>query len=54
MEWAKFEDLNIQDILRCEKRLKSVKKPRWKKSKPKAETAKTGPFSFGYWSIQFF
>jgi hypothetical protein len=33
--------LEIQDVLRHEKGLKSIKKPRWKKSKPEAEVAKT-------------
>jgi hypothetical protein len=33
--------------------LKGVKEPRWKKSKPKAEVAKTGLPDFGYQSIRF-
>jgi hypothetical protein len=53
-EGAKFKDLKIQGVLRYEKGLKSVKKPRWKKSKPKDEAAKTGLSGFGFWSVQFF
>jgi hypothetical protein len=53
MEGAKLEGLKLQGVLRHEKILKGIKEPRWKKSKPKAEVAKTGLFGFGYWSIQF-
>jgi hypothetical protein len=49
-----LEDLKIQEVLRHEKRLKSTKKSRWKKSKLDAEVIKIGLFSFGYRSIQFF
>jgi hypothetical protein len=41
-EGAKLKDLKIQDVLRHEKGLKSIKKPRWKKFKPKDKTAKIG------------
>jgi hypothetical protein len=50
---AKLEDLKIQDILRHEKGLKSIKEPRWKKSMPKAEAAKTRLSGFSYPNIQF-
>jgi hypothetical protein len=40
-EGPKLKDLKIQDILRHEKILKSEKEPIWRKSKPKAEVAKT-------------
>jgi hypothetical protein len=36
-----------------EKILKGIKEPRWKKSKPKAEVAKTGLSNFEYRSVQF-
>jgi hypothetical protein len=36
------------DILRHGKRLRSIKEPRWKKSKPKAKAVKTGLFGLGY------
>jgi hypothetical protein len=52
-EGAKLEDLKIQGVLRQEKGLTSIKKPRWKKSKPEAEAAKTRLSGFGYQSIQF-
>jgi hypothetical protein len=45
--------LKIQGVLRHGKGLKGIKEPRWKKSKPKAEAAKSGPSDFGYQSIQF-
>jgi hypothetical protein len=41
-EGARLEDLKIQGVLRYGKGLKSIKEPRWNKSKPKAEAAKTG------------
>jgi hypothetical protein len=53
-EGTKLEDLKIQGVLRHEKILKGIKKPRWKKSKPKVEAAKLGQSCFGYQSIQFF
>jgi hypothetical protein len=52
-EEAKFKDLKIQGVLRNEKGLKSVKKPRWKKSKPKAKATKTEPFGFRFRDVQF-
>jgi hypothetical protein len=45
--------LKIQD-LRHGKRLRSIKEPRWKKSKPKTETTKTRLSGLGYQSIRFF
>jgi hypothetical protein len=39
--------------LRHGKGLKSIKKPRWKKSKPKAEAAKIGLSGFGNQNIRF-
>jgi hypothetical protein len=53
-EGAKLEDLKIQCVLSHEKLIKGIKEPIWKKSKPKAEVAKSGLSSFGYLSIQFF
>jgi hypothetical protein len=53
-EGAKLEDLKIQCVLRHGKGLKGIKEPRWKKSKPKAEVAKTGLSGLGYRSIRFF
>jgi hypothetical protein len=47
------KDLKIKCVLRHGKGLKGIKNPGWKKSKPKAEAAKTGLFNFGYWSIRF-
>jgi hypothetical protein len=44
----------IQGVLRHGKGLKCVKKPRWKKSKPKVKAAKIGLSSFGFWSVRFF
>jgi hypothetical protein len=41
-EGPKFKDLKIQSVLRHEKGLKSITKPRWKKSKPKVEATKNG------------
>jgi hypothetical protein len=38
---ALLEDLKNQEVLRHGKELKSIKKPRWKKSKLEAEVAKT-------------
>jgi hypothetical protein len=52
-EGAKPKDLKIQGVLRHGKILKGIKDPRWKKSKPKAEAAKTGLSGFGYRSIRF-
>jgi hypothetical protein len=43
--------LKIQGVLRHAKELKSIKKPRWKKFKPKTKAAKTGLSGFGNWSI---
>jgi hypothetical protein len=54
MEGVKLKDLKIQGVLRHGKILKGIKKPRWKKSKPKAKVTKIGQFSFGYQSIWFF
>jgi hypothetical protein len=51
---VKLKDLKIQDVLRLGKGLKGIKEPRWKKSKPKSEAAKTRLSGFGYQSIQFF
>jgi hypothetical protein len=45
------EDLKVQDVLRHEKILKSIKESRWKKSKLEAEVVKTGLFDFRYRSI---
>jgi hypothetical protein len=42
MEEAKLKELKIQGVLRHGKGLRSIKEPRWKESKPKAEAAKTG------------
>jgi hypothetical protein len=53
MEGAKLEDLEIQGVLRHGKMLKGIKDPRWEKSEPKAEVAKTRLSDFGYWSIRF-
>jgi hypothetical protein len=53
MEGAKLEDLEIQGVLRHKKMLKGIKDPRWEKSEPKAEVAKTRLSDFGYWSIRF-
>jgi hypothetical protein len=36
------------------KRLRSINKARWKKSKPEVEAAKTGLSGLEYWSIQIF
>jgi hypothetical protein len=47
-ERVKLKDLKIQCVLRHGKGLKGIKEPRWKKSKPKAEAAKTGLSGFGY------
>jgi hypothetical protein len=46
-EGNKLEALKIHGILRHGKGLTSIKKPRWKKSKPEPEVAKIGLFSFG-------
>jgi hypothetical protein len=46
--------LKIKGILRHGKGLKGIKEPRWNKSKPKAEAAKTILSSLGYRTIQFF
>jgi hypothetical protein len=46
--WATLKDLKIQDILRYGKGIKNIKEPRWKKSKPEAEVAKTELCGFGY------
>jgi hypothetical protein len=54
MTWAILEDLKIQDVLRHEKGLKSIKEPIWKESKPEAEVAKIRLSSFEYRSIRFF
>jgi hypothetical protein len=54
MEGAKLDDLKIQCVLRHEKKLKGIKEPRWKKSKPKTKAAKIGPSGFAYRSIWFF
>jgi hypothetical protein len=54
MEGAKLDDLKIQCVLRHEKKLKGIKEPRWKKSKPKTKAAKIGPSGFAYRSIRFF
>jgi hypothetical protein len=48
-----LEDLKIQEVLRHEKGLKSIKKLRWKKSNLEAEVTKTGLSDFGYQNIQF-
>jgi hypothetical protein len=48
-----LEDLKIQGVLRHGKILKGIKEPRWKKSNPKAEVAKTGLSDFEYPSVQF-
>jgi hypothetical protein len=53
-EGAKLEDLKIQDVLGHGKGLRSIKEPRWKKSKPKDEAAKTRLSSLGYWSVRIF
>jgi hypothetical protein len=37
-----------------QKRIRSIKKLRKKKSKPKVDVAKTGLFDLGYQSIHFF
>jgi hypothetical protein len=50
---AKFKDLKIQGILRHGKRLKSVKKLRCQKSKPKVAAAKTGLSNFGFQNSGF-
>jgi hypothetical protein len=50
-EWAKLDDLMVQGVLRHGKELKSIKKPRWKKSMSKAKAAKTGLSGLGYQSI---
>jgi hypothetical protein len=47
-EGAKLKDLKIQDVLRHGKLLKDIKKPIWKKSKPKAEVTKIRLSDFGY------
>jgi hypothetical protein len=52
-EGPKLKDLKIQGVLRHGKEIKGIKEPRWKKSKLKAEAAKTGLSGFGYRSIQF-
>jgi hypothetical protein len=52
-EGAKFEDLKIQCVLRHGKGLRSIKEPRWKKSKSKAEATKTRWSSFIFWRVQF-
>jgi hypothetical protein len=39
--------LKIQGVLRHGKGLKGIKEPKWRKSKPKVEAAKTGLFDFG-------
>jgi hypothetical protein len=46
-EGIRLEDLKIQGVLRHAKGLKSIKKPRWKKSKTKAKAAKIELFGFG-------
>jgi hypothetical protein len=43
---AKLKDLKIQGILTHGIWLRSIKEPRWKKSKPKVEAAKIGYSSF--------
>jgi hypothetical protein len=48
-----LKDLKIQSVLRHEKRLRSIKEPIWKKSKPKAEAAKIRWFGFGFWRVPF-
>jgi hypothetical protein len=53
-EGAKLKDLKIQGVWRHWKGLKGIKAPRWKKSKPKAEAAKTGLSGMGYQTIWFF
>jgi hypothetical protein len=53
-EGAKRRDLKISIHLRHEKGVRSIKEPRWKKSKPKAEITKIRLSSLGYRSIQFF
>jgi hypothetical protein len=50
---ARLKDLKIQGVLKHGNGLKSINKPRWKKSKPKAEAAKTGRSDFGNRSIRF-
>jgi hypothetical protein len=52
-EIAKLKDLKIQCVLRHENELRSIKEPRWKKSKPKAEAVKTGWSGFGFWGLRF-
>jgi hypothetical protein len=54
MQGAKRENMTIPVHSRQEKRAKSVKEPTWKKSKPKAEVAKTELSGLGYQSIYFF
>jgi hypothetical protein len=43
----KLEDLKIQGVFRHGKGPRSIKEPRWRKSKPKADVAKTRTIRFG-------
>jgi hypothetical protein len=52
-EGAKIKDLRIQGILRHGKGLRSIKELICKKSKPKAEAAKTEWSDFGFWRVRF-
>jgi hypothetical protein len=54
MTRAKLEDLKIQSVLKHGKGLRSIKEPRWKKSKSKAKSTKIGLSGLGYRSIRFF
>jgi hypothetical protein len=49
----KHEDLKIQCVLRHGRGSRSIKEPRWMKSKPEAEVTKTRLPDFGNRSIRF-
>jgi hypothetical protein len=52
-EETKLEDLKIRGVLRHRKILKSIKKSRWKKSKPESDVIKIELSGFRYQSICF-
>jgi hypothetical protein len=54
MTVAKLENLKIQGVLKHRKRLKGIKRPRYKKIKQEAEVAKIGPSGLPNRTIRFY